>query len=184
MLKTLTFWKAFLIMAFLAAVGNSVISFARDLALFVGSPERLATTLVGVLSVFNGVGRILTGALYDAAGRRKTMILANILTAFAALSALIAVKLSSLPLLIASLCLSGISYGSCPTVSAAFTESFFGRRHFATNYSIINFSLIATSFIANFSNSLLHSTGSYTAPFIMLLSLSVVSLAINYTLKK
>lgn len=184
MLKTLTFWKAFLCMAFLAAVGNSVISFARDLALFVGSPENIATTLVGVLSVFNGVGRILTGALYDAAGRRKTMISANILTAFAALSSLVAVKLSSLPLLIISLCLSGISYGSCPTVSAAFTESFFGRKHFATNYSITNFSLIASSFIANLSNSLLLSTGSYTAPFIMLLALSVVSLAINYSLKK
>ncbi len=184
MIKTFTFWKAFLIMAFLAAVGNSVISFARDLAISVNATPSLATTLVGVLSIFNGVGRILTGILYDAFGRRKTMISANMITAFAALSALVAVKLSSLPLLIAALCLTGLSYGSCPTVSAAFTESFFGRKHFATNYSITNFSLIATSFIANFSNSLLQSTGSYTAPFIMLLALSVISLVINYTLKK
>ena len=38
--------------------------------------ETLATTLVGVLAVFNGLGRILTGAMFDALGRKKTMLIA------------------------------------------------------------------------------------------------------------
>ena len=55
-------------MAFITAVENSVISYARDLVLSVGAAPALATTLVGVLAVFNGLGRILTGAVYDVLG--------------------------------------------------------------------------------------------------------------------
>ena len=184
MLKSFTFWRAFAFMALITAVGNSVISFARDLVISVDATPSLATTLVGVLSVFNGIGRILTGALYDAAGRKKTMLASNILTIIAATITLIAVQMNSLPLCIAGLCLTGISYGSCPTMTSAFTASFYGTKYFPTNYSLTNFNLIVASFIATFSNSLLISTGGYTAPFIMLLILSVGALGLNFTIKK
>lgn len=184
MLKTFTFWRAFIFMALITAVGNSVISFARDLVISVAAPEDLATTLVGVLSVFNGIGRILTGAVYDAAGRKKTMLASNILTIIAATLTLVAVSTSSLPLCIIGLCLTGLSYGSCPTMTSAFTASFYGTKFFSTNYSLTNFNLIIASFIATFSNSLLISTGGYTAPFVMLLVLSICALGLNFTIKK
>lgn len=184
MLKSFTFWRAFAFMALITAVGNSVISFARDLVLSVNAAPALATTLVGVLSIFNGVGRILTGAVYDSLGRRTTMLASNILTIFAAGLTLVAVMMNSLPLCIVGLCLTGISYGSCPTMTSAFSASFYGQKYFSTNYSITNFNLIVASFIATFSNSLLASTAGYTAPFIMLLVLSVVALGLNFTIKK
>ncbi len=184
MLKSFTFWRAFVFMALITAVGNSVISFARDLVISVDAAPALATTLVGVLSVFNGIGRILTGAVYDALGRKTTMLASNILTIFAAGLTLVAVQINSLPLCVVGLCLTGLSYGSCPTMTSAFTASFYGTKYFATNYSLTNFNLIVASFIATFSNSLLISTGSYTAPFIMLLILAVGALGLNFTIKK
>jgi OFA family oxalate/formate antiporter-like MFS transporter len=184
MLKSFTFWRAFAFMALITAVGNSVISFARDLVISVDASPALATTLVGVLSVFNGIGRILTGAVYDTAGRKKTMLASNILTIIAATLTLVAVQMNSLPLCIVGLCLTGISYGSCPTMTSAFTASFYGTKYFPTNYSLTNFNLIVASFIATFSNSLLISTGGYTAPFIMLLILSIGALGLNFTIKR
>lgn len=184
MVKSFTFIRAFICMAFITAVGNCVISFARDLMLSVDAAPSLATTLVGVLSVFNGVGRILTGILFDKAGRKITMISANILTIIAAGITLTAVIFSSLPLCIAGLCLTGISYGSCPTVTSAFTMAFYGKKSFATNYSIMNFNLIFASFFATFSSTLLTNTGSYVAPFIMLLILSVLALGLNFSIRK
>ena len=184
MLKSFTFWRAFIYFAFVTAVGNSVISFARDLMLSVDAAPALATTLVGVLSVFNGLGRIITGAVYDGLGRRKTMISTNILTIVAAGITLIAVAVKSLPLCIVGLCLTGLSYGSCPTVTSAFSASFYGPKYFPVNYSLTNFNLIVAAFIANFSNSLLISTQSYTAPFVMLLVLAVAALGLNLTIKK
>ena len=184
MLKSFTFIRAFICMAFITAVGNSVISFARDLVISVDASPVLATTLVGVLSVCNGLGRILTGAVYDAMGRRTTMISANILTTFAAGITLLAVYLHSLPVCIAGLCLTGLSYGSCPTVTSAFTASFYGQKYFSVNYSLMNFNLIVAAFIASFSNSLLISSGGYVAPFVMLLILAVAALGLNFTIKK
>ena len=184
MLKSFTFWRAFAFMALITAVGNSVISFARDLVLSVDAAPALATTLVGVLSIFNGVGRILTGAVYDKMGRKLTMLASNLLTILAAGLTLVAVSIHSLPLCIVGLCLTGISYGSCPTMTSAFTASFYGTKYFPTNYSLTNFNLIIASFIANFSNSLLISSGGYTAPFIMLLILSVGALGLNFSIKK
>ncbi len=184
MLRSFTFWRAFIFMALITAVGNSVISFARDLVISVENAPALATTLVGVLSVFNGVGRILTGAVYDALGRKTTMLASNILTIFAAGLTLVSVQVSSLPLCIVGLCLTGLSYGSCPTMTSAFTASFYGTKYFPTNYSLTNFNLIIASFIATFANSLLASTAGYTAPFIMLLILAIGALGLNFTIKK
>ena len=184
MLKSFTFWRAFVCMAFITAVGNSVISFARDLVVSVDADNALATPVVGVLAVCNGLGRVLTGAVYDILGRRLTMICANLITIVAAGVTLVSVIVGSLPLCIAGLCLTGISYGSCPTVTSAFSASFYGQKYFSMNYSIINFNLIFASFIATFANNLLITSGSYVSPFVMLLVLAVVALGLNFTIKK
>lgn len=184
MLSSFTFYRVFVLMAFITAVGNSVISFARDMMISVGAVPALATTLVGVLSVCNGIGRILTGAAYDTFGRKITMLGSSVLTIAAAGIALVGSAVSSLPLCIAGLCLAGISYGSCPTLTSAFTASFYGQAHFPVNYSLINFNLIAAAFIANGANALLISTGGYTASFLLLLTLAVAALGLNFTIKR
>lgn len=184
MLKSFTFWRAFLFLAFITAVGNSVISFAKDLAISVNASPDLATTLVGVLSICNGVGRILTGAFFDAFGRRITMVSANILTIVAAGVTLLAVLLNSLPVLIIGLCLCGLSYGSCPTITSAFPAAFYGQKHFSVNYSIMSANLMLAALIANLSNSILGFSGGYVAPFIMLLAVAVCALILTFTIRK
>ena len=184
MLRRPSFWMAFVCISFLAAVGSSVISFAKDLALSVNATEPLAVTLVGILSVCNGLGRILTGAVFDIIGRRKTMLYANILTIFAAGVTLIAVSIGSLPLCIAGLCLTGISYGACPTITAAFTSSFFGMKYFSTNMALMTFTVMGGSLIATVSNKVLEATGGYNATFFMLLALTFVALILNIFIKK
>ena len=184
MLRRPSFWMAFICISFLAAVGSSVISFAKDLALSVNAPEKLAVSLVGVLSVCNGLGRIITGAVFDVIGRRKTMLYANILTTCAAGVTLLAVSVDSLLLCIAGLCLTGISYGSCPTITAAFTSSFFGMKHFSNNMALMTFTVMAGSLIATASNKVLEATGGYTATFIMLMVLTFIALVLNLFIRK
>ena len=180
MLRRPSFWMAFVGIGLLAAVGSSVISFAKDLALSVGAAESVAITLVGVLSVCNGLGRILTGALFDAMGRRFTMMAGNILTIAAAGVTLLAVSVGSLPLCIAGLCLVGMSYGSCPTISSAFVSAFYGPRHFPTNFSIMNFNLIGSSLMATVCGSL----NGFAASFALLLGLACGALVLNLIIRK
>lgn len=179
-----SFWMAFLCISFLAAVGSSVISFAKDLVLSVNAPEGLAVSLVGVLSVCNGLGRILTGAVFDGIGRRNTMLCANLLTICAAGITLFAVSVNSLSLCIVGLCLTGMSYGACPTITAAFTSSFFGMKHFSNNMALMTFTVMVGSFIATASNKVLEATGGYSAPFLMLLGLTLVALLLNLFIRK
>ena len=184
MLRRPSFWMAFVCISFLAAVGSSVISFAKDLALSVNAPESLAVTLVGVLSICNGLGRILTGAVFDAIGRRKTMLLANLLTTCAAGITLLAVSIGSLPLCIVGLCLTGLSYGTCPTITAAFTSSFFGMQYYPTNLAFMTFTVMGGSLIATVSSKVLEASGGYTTPFLMLLVLTAVALVINCFIRR
>ena len=192
MIRRFTFWRAFLCIVFLAAVGNTVISFAKDLSFSVAKlsiPEddakSLATTLVGVLSVCNGLGRIAIGAIFDKLGRRKTMLLANIVTIAAAGVTLLSVFTNSLPLCVVGLCVTGFSYGCCPTISSACTSAFYGSKNFSVNFSIMNFNLMGASLMATASSMLRTSfNGSFAAPFVLLLSLSVAALVLNLSIKR
>ena len=179
-----SFWMAFICISLLAAVGSSVISFAKDMALSVNAPEALAVSLVGVLSVCNGIGRILTGAVFDTIGCRRTMLCANIITICAAAVTLLAVYVNSLFLCIVGLCITGLSYGSCPTITAAFTSTFFGLKHFSGNMALMTFTVMVGSFVATASNKVLEATGGYTAAFIMLLGLTFVALVLNIFIRK
>jgi OFA family oxalate/formate antiporter-like MFS transporter len=183
-LKRASFWMAFICISFLAAVGSSVISFAKDLALSVNAPESLAVSLVGVLSVCNGLGRIITGSVFDTIGCRKTMICANILTIGAALVTLFAVSVGSLPVCVVGLCLTGLSYGACPTITAAFTSTFYGMKYFSSNMAFMTFTVMGGSLIATLSNKVLEVTGGYTGAFIMLLSLTAIALVLNLFIRK
>lgn len=184
MLLRPSFWMAFVCISFLAAVVSSVISFAKDLVLSVNAPEALAVSLVGVLSVCNGLGRIVTGAVFDAIGCRRTMLCANILTIGAAAVTLLAVYINSLVLCIVGVCLIGMSYGACPTITAAFTSSFFGIKHFSNNMALMTFTVMVGSFVATASNKVLEVTGGYIATFAMLLGLTFVALLLNLFIKK
>ena len=184
MLRRPSFWQAFLCIVCLSAVGNTVISFARELSLSVGASASLATSLVGVLSVCNGLGRIATGALFDKLGRKKTMVFANVLTIAAAGVTLIAVLTRSLPLCVVGLCATGLSYGTGPTISSAFTSAFYGTKYFSLNFSVMNFNLMGASFMVTAASSILDATGNYTVPFIFLLSLAVVSFVLNLCIKR
>ena len=184
MLRRPSFWMAFLYLVFLSAVGSSVISFARDLALSVGATAGLATSLVGILSICNGLGRMVTGAAFDALGRRKTMLLANGLTICAAGAILVATCTDSLVLCVLGLCLTGLSYGSCSTTTATFPSMFYGMKHYPTNVACMTFNLMGGSLVATLSSLLLTATGGYVAPFLLLLGLTLAALGLNLAIRK
>ena len=184
MLRRSSFWLAFFCIVCLSAVGSTVFSFAKDLSMSTGANADFATTLVGVLSICNGLGRILIGSLFDKLGRKRTMLTANLLTILAAGTTLLAAALHSLPLCVAGLCLTGFSYGSSPTISSAFTSAFYGSKHFPLNFSVMNFNLIPAALTATAAGSLLESSGGFKAPLALLAGLALGSLVLSLMIRK
>lgn len=184
MTKRSSFWRFYLYCVLSCAIGNTVISVARDISISIGAAAALATTLVGVLSICNGLGRIFSGALFDILGRRKTMIIANIITILAPAITLGAVITNSMSLCVVGLCLCGLSYGCAPTITSATVSSFYGPKNFPLNFSIANSFLIPTSFVATLAGSLVTKTGSFASTLVMLLVFSVLALGFNLSIKR
>jgi OFA family oxalate/formate antiporter-like MFS transporter len=183
-IKRTSFWMFFIFTITMTAIGSTVISFVRDLALSIGASAGIATSMVGVLSICNGLGRIVCGLLFDSWGRRKTMLFANFLSILAPAITLVAVLIRSLPLGAVGLCLTGMAYGCSPTISSAFVSTFYGMKYFGMNFSIANTMLVPASFIATLGSILLSITKTYVAPFSMLLGLALVGLALNLSIKR
>jgi len=184
MTKRSSFWRFYLYCILSCAIGNTVISVARDISLSVGATVALATTLVGVLSMCNGLGRIISGAMFDAFGRRVTMLIANVITIAAPAITLGAIMTKSITLCAIGLCLCGLSYGFAPTIVSAVVRSFYGSESFGLNFSIANSFLVPTSFVATLAGSFVTKTGSFNSTFIMLLIFSICALAFNLSIKR
>lgn len=183
MVRRSSFWKAFFCITLFASVGNSVLGIARDLAVAAGASGQLAAFLVGIVALFNGLGRIATGALYDKAGRRITMISGNILAITAALIMLLSQLLESLPLCILGLCFIGIACGVGPTVASAFTADFYGKKYYSTNFAIMNIHLIGASSMATVSSAIAAATGGFVISFLILLAMAIAALFFNISIK-
>jgi OFA family oxalate/formate antiporter-like MFS transporter len=184
MIKRPSFWMFFIFTISIAAVGNTVISFSLDLAISIGASVGLATTMVGVLSICNGLGRIFCGLLFDYWGRRRTMLFTSYLAILALVVTLIAILIGSLLLGMIGLCLIGIAYGCSPTISSTFVSTFYGMKHFGMNFSIANTMLVPASFVATLGSVLLSLTKTYIAPFALLLVLVVIGLILNVKTKR
>ena len=174
MIRTSTSWKTFIALTLMSTIGNSAISFAKDFAVSTGSAETLAIAIVGILSVCNGFARICSGAIYDILPLRKTQYFIAFFMVLAPLVGLLAIVFSSKILGILALLLCGFSYGLNPTTSALYPKLFFGEKNYPLNFSIMNLTLIPTSFVATLSGIILTKTGSFLPVFAMLLAFAVI----------
>lgn len=184
LLKRLSFWKFFLFLVSMAATGSTVISLAKDLALSAGATAAFATTLVGVLSVSNGLGRILCGWAFDSYGRKPVMLATSVVTIGASLCLLLSTTMQSVLLVVIGLCATGLSYGSVPTISSAFVGAFYGSKHFPTNFSLANTMLIPASCLATCSTALISQTESYVPAFVLLMAVAFIGLVVHMTIRE
>lgn len=149
MLTQKSFWLFFIWVVLLSVVGLVVISQARMLiqsASIVKIPLGTLSLLVGLLSICNGLGRVVFGALFDKIGRRATMIVITLCGVMGIALLILSLQLHALPVLISSFALIGFCYGGGPTMSAAFTKEFYGKRYYSMNLSVMTLSLLVGSF--------------------------------------
>ena len=97
--------------------------------------------------------------------------------AAAALTA--SLKTGSVPVLAAAFLLVGLAYGGVPPTNSAFAAHFFGRRHYALNFSIINLNLIAASCLGP-----LCGGGSYMGIFAAILAFAAIGAALTLLVKR
>jgi len=176
LLSSPSFQLLFLRTAVLNSVGLVVIGNAAPCATDIGASAVLATFSAGLVSVFNGGGRVVFGAAFDRLGAKRAYSL-NIVCVLAALIVLMgALQFHSVALLLFGYVLAGMSYGGVPALNSAYLNWRHGKKYFSVHYGVVNMTIIPSSFIGPaLAGWIRVTTGSYFNIFLLLLALTAAT---------
>lgn len=185
MLRRGTFWRFILWATFLTVAGLAIISQGTPMALE-ACPELSmgsVAAIVGLISVCNGIGRILFGGLYDKLGHRRTMLFGGALFLAAMLLLLAALGTHAKAVLILAYIVTGLAYGCVTPTNSAFVGQFFGRDNYPANFSIVNMNILVASFGSTAAGAVYDATESYTAIILAVMALIAAGTAVACTIK-
>jgi OFA family oxalate/formate antiporter-like MFS transporter len=169
----------------IAAAGLALIGNASSLAIDMGSSVETASLLTGLVSIFNGGGRVVIGLLYDKIGRKKSMCTISLALVAAFTFIILALEGKNLPLLTAGYICVGFSFGGIVPINNAVCYSFYGSENYAMNVSIINFHVIVSSFLGPFlTGNLQTMSGSFTSAAVVMAFFGAAGFALSLLLKK
>lgn len=186
MVKTPVFWIFFAWSCLLNVAGLAVIGQARPIAESVNAALSPATLslVVGMISVCNGLGRILIGGVFDKKGMRFALGLTVLFYLLGVGSVALSTKIGVFAVLVIGYILLGFGYGGTPTLGAAVTRDFFGSKFYAVNLSLLNINLLISSFGNTAVGSLHSASGSYASTFTLLLGCIAISAVLMLSIKK
>lgn len=180
MLRRRNFWLCFIWAVILSAAGLAIINESTVYAAtFVGGDLTRAAAIAGVVSIANGVGRVISGQMFDTVGYRATMLSISVLYAASTVALIASLRTGSVPVLVIAFLLVGLAYGGIPPTNSAFAAYFFGRKHYALNFSIVNMNLIAASYLGP-----LCGGGSYMGIFIAIAVFAAAGAALTLLVRK
>ena len=141
-------------------------------------------TIVGVLAIANGLGRVIFGALFDKLDARTVMIMDVAAYVLAAWCFILALLHNTTLSAIIGFVLCGIAYGAVPTINSAIISDYFGRRNYAINYSITNTNLIIASFASTIAGRIYDCFGTYMRVVAVMIIYVLVALIMIIPLRR
>ncbi|MGH9662469.1 MAG: L-lactate MFS transporter [Bryobacteraceae bacterium] len=136
MLATWQFWVLWLLYFLGTSVGLTAIGEATPLIqeMARSGAALSAGVALGVMAVFNGLGRLGWGGVSDRIGRRPTLLA---MCAVSAAACLLLRGSGQFWVLLAGLCLAAFSYGGYLALMPSMTADYFGARHVGANYGLL-----------------------------------------------
>lgn len=133
MLQTTRFWIVWAMYVLGAAAGLMIISQAAPMAEeLVGLTKEAAAAAVGILAIFNGLGRLFWGTMSDKIGRNGSLLL--MFAVYAADLFLILPNASSYTAFVVGICIAAMSFGGYLAIMPAITADYFGTKNYGINY--------------------------------------------------
>jgi OFA family oxalate/formate antiporter-like MFS transporter len=186
MVKKPAFWLYYIWAILLSAAGLVLVSQASGIATQVGpnvSDGNIAT-VVGLISILNGIGRVIFGAIFDKKGYRVAMTLDMIIMIVGALVLILALSTGNFLFIVLGFLIGGLAYGGVMPTNSAIISDFFGRTNYPVNYSLINTNLIIASFASTIAGKLYDASQSYMAPVMMMIGVTVVGFIVSLGIRR
>jgi OFA family oxalate/formate antiporter-like MFS transporter len=137
MLATWQFYVLWLIYFLGASVGLTAIVQVAPLAATMPKTVAALTAgmTVGIVAVFNGVGRLAFGSISDRLGRVRTMAVMGLCAAIAC--AFLVRGAGGIGQLLAGLCLAVFAFGGYLALMPALTADYYGPKNVGANYGLV-----------------------------------------------
>ena len=176
MLKSINFWLFLIWVICISSAGLLVVNSAANISVAYGG----AAVLGMMVSLANGFGRIVNGSIFDNKGGRLAILVCTLFLIVAGGLLILGDMMNSVAIIIIGLIFVGLAFGGCPALCSAYVSRMFGPEHFPTNFSIINFNLLAAAAIGpTLSAKLLDAAGgSYGTNFIAVIVMAFIGLVI------
>lgn len=186
MLKRTSFWLYFVYAILLSAAALALIAQASGIVTETAPTLAAGTiaTIVGLISVFNGIGRVIFGGLYDKLGQKKTMLLNCCLYLVSVLINIAGLNAGSLVLVVIGYIFFGLSYGGVTPTNSAFIMDYFGVKNYPVNFSIINLNLLVASFGGTLAGTIYDKQGTYLSIFIIMIVAIVIATACTLLIRR
>lgn len=183
MLKAKNFWFFFVWVITLSAAGLCIVGNSATYADTICNNLEIAATVAGVISICNGIGRVIFGSLFDIKGYRFTMLSVVAMFIISTLVLLASSATGSFAVLIIAYVLVGLAYGGVTPTNSAFIAKFFGKQNYALNFSIVNLNLLIASYLPQVASSLQDKTGSYNGTFYYMIGLAVAAIVMTLLIR-
>ena len=171
----------------LALISNAVPAAEDILIVTMGEEESVmaATAAMGMISVFNGLGRLALGVIWDRRGYKLSLIIFSMAYGLSMAACAAATVRLNISLLVGGFILLGATYGGSMSAASAMIGSFFGTKYYSINYACATCSLIVAALIGpTMIGWLRTSSGSYLSSFLVILGLSFCSLVCCFFIRK
>jgi len=182
MVKTGTFYKLWAMFAFAASSGLMVIGHLSPFGQESGLAAAEAATIVGVLALFNGAGRVIWGFVSDRIGRQRTMLAMFVLNA--TVMFLLREMGRTILLLATAAATVGFCFGGTLAIFPSATADSFGTKYLGVNYGLMFTAYGVAGIIGPVVGALVHDlSGTYVYAFFVAAALSVMSAILSLTMK-
>lgn len=172
-------WAIIASSAFMIVVGN-----ASSVISYFGAPAILGM----VISVTNGLSRVVSGSLMDRFGFKKVSLVHNIEILISAGTMLIGCLSGSVPVLVIGLLLSGLGFGCTPTTQAYYLRSRFGPAYFSAISSFSSPGLLVSSVLGStlsgFLQDMAPAGAKYTSSIVLMMVYAVIGFILSFGLRK
>ena len=137
MLRTWQFYVLWVVFFLGTSVGTTAIGQASPLIQEVAGKNLPLTVgiAIGIMGIFNGLGRLSWGSISDRIGRKYTLLGMSAVSVLACLGFLRAA--SGFWEVLAGLCLAAFGYGGYLALMPAFSAEFFGQANVGGNYGLL-----------------------------------------------
>ena len=186
MIRHPSFWLYFIWALFICAAATAIISQASQLVLHTspGISGNLLSAAVGGIAIFNALARILFGGMFDRIGIKPTLTAISIaaITSFGILS--LASQTGSFMLIMAGYIFLGLGQGGMVTANAVYIRTFYGRKHYSSNFSIIYLTTVVSAFGGTLAAGIYDLSGSYLPVLLSMLCASCLALLMVALIRK